>query len=416
MYQVETIVSNDKEAEMSKNLGLGLSTLLIVISLVSYIGWPKSVATATVEEQASQTPVTTEMPMDHSAHNPVDREVVTATQPITWATVSGTPEQPNEGVDQEEPSVHDMAEMVGGHNMGPVSREGVPTATEKSGGQRLEFRDVDGVKEFNLTAERVLWPIMEGVTVTAWTYNGMLPGPMIRVIEGDRVRVVVKNELPDATTIHWHGLLVENSMDGVADITQPAIEPGGVYTYEFTAEPVGSFMYHSHVETDKQIMLGLYAPLIIDPLEPEEDAPDVDVSMMLSEWRVMDGETYPAMPLAGMEPNYFTINGKAFPATETINVKVGDRVRIRLMGIGQFVHPMHLHGFPFKIVGTDGYPVPEAAQLTKDTVLVSPGERYDIEFTADRPGQWLLHCHILHHVTNNGAEPGGLIAIVNVTE
>jgi FtsP/CotA-like multicopper oxidase with cupredoxin domain len=403
---------------MSKNFGLGMGTLLFVISisLVFYIVWPNNLATATVEKQVSQTPVTTEMPLDHSAHNPVDREVVTATQPITWATVSDTPEQPNEDIDQEEPGAHDMAEMVGGHNMGPVSREGVPAAIETSGGEPLEFREVDGVKEFNLTAERVLWPIMEGVTVTAWTYNGMLPGPMIRVTEGDRVRVVVKNELPDATTIHWHGLLVENSMDGIADITQPAIEPGGVYTYEFTAEPVGSFMYHSHVETDKQIMLGLYAPLIIDPLEPEEDAPDVDVSMMLSEWRVMDGETYPAMPLAGMEPNYFTINGKAFPATETINVKVGDRVRIRLMGIGQFVHPMHLHGFPFKIVGTDGYPVPEAAQLTKDTVLVSPGERYDIEFTADRPGQWLLHCHILHHVTNDGTEPGGLVAIVNVTE
>ena len=376
---------------MSKNFALGMGTLLFVISLVSYIGWPNNVATATVEKQVSQTPTATEMPMDHSAHNPVDPEVVTATQPITWTTASSTPEQPNEVINQEEPGAHDMAEMVGGHNMGPVSREGVPAAIETSGGQPLEFREVDGVKEFNLTAERVLWPIMEGVTVTAWTYNGMLPGPMIRVTEGDRVRVVVKNELPDATTIHWHGLLVENRMDGIADITQPAIEPGGVYTYEFTAEPVGSFMYHSHVETDKQIMLGLYAPLIIDPLEPEEDAPDVDVSMMLSEWRVMDGETYPAMPLAGMEPNYFTINGK-------------------------FVHPMHLHGFPFKIVGTDGYPVPQGAQLTKDTVLVSPGERYDIEFTADRPGQWLLHCHILHHVTNDGAEPGGLVAIVNVTE
>lgn len=399
---------------MSKNFGLGMSTLLVVISLVSYVVWLNRAAT--VEAQVGQTPVATEMPMDHSAHNPAGSEVVTATKPITWATVSNIPEQND--IDEQEPSVDDMAKMEGdgGHDMGPVSREGVPAATETIGGQPLEFREVDGVKEFNLTAKRVLWPIMEGVTVTAWTYNGMLPGPMIRVTEGDRVRVVVRNELPDATTIHWHGLLVENSMDGVASITQPAIEPGKVFTYEFTAEPVGSFMYHSHVETDKQIMLGLYAPFIVDPLVPEEDAPDVDVSMMLSEWRVVDGETYPAMPLAGMDPNYFTINGKAFPATETINVRVGDRVRIRFMGIGQFVHPMHLHGFAFKIVSTDGYPVPEAAQLTKDTLLVSPGERYDIEFTADRPGQWLLHCHILHHVTNDGAEPGGLVAVVNVTE
>ena len=136
--------------------------------------------------------------------------------------------------------------------------------------------------------------------------------------------------------------------------------------------------------------------------------------MMLSEARVVDGETYPAMPMAGMEPNYFLINGKAFPATETISIKQGDRVRIRFMGIGQLVHPMHLHGMPFKIVATDGYPVPEAAQLTKDTVLVSPGERYDVEFIASEPGHWMLHCHILHHTTNDGAEPGGLMMMFDV--
>jgi FtsP/CotA-like multicopper oxidase with cupredoxin domain len=122
------------------------------------------------------------------------------------------------------------------------------------------------------------------------------------------------------------------------------------------------------------------------------------------------------VPMAGAEPNYFTINGQAFPATQTINVQRGQRVRLRLVNIGQFVHPMHLHGMPFQIVATDGYPVPEAAQLTKDTVSIAPGERYDIEFTATQPGQWLLHCHILHHTTNDGVEPGGLTLIVNVSE
>jgi FtsP/CotA-like multicopper oxidase with cupredoxin domain len=120
--------------------------------------------------------------------------------------------------------------------------------------------------------------------------------------------------------------------------------------------------------------------------------------------------------MAGMEPNYFTINGKAFPATEPIEVKKGQRVRLRFYGIGQFVHPMHLHGVPFKIVATDGHPVPEAAQLTKDTVLVSPGERYDIEFIATEVGQWMLHCHILHHTTNNNVEPGGLMLMINVVD
>ena len=175
-------------------------------------------------------------------------------------------------------------------------------------------------------------------------------------------------------------------------------------------------MYHSHFEPDVQISVGLYAPFIIDPKEPEAPAPDVDVSLMLSEWRIDDGRTFAAMPMEGMEPNYFTINGKAFPATETINVKKGERVRLRLYSIGQFVHPMHLHGVPFQIVATDGHPVPEAARLTKDTVLVSPGERYDIEFVATEPGKWMLHCHISHHTTNDNADPGGLMLVVNVTQ
>jgi FtsP/CotA-like multicopper oxidase with cupredoxin domain len=175
-------------------------------------------------------------------------------------------------------------------------------------------------------------------------------------------------------------------------------------------------MYHSHYESDVQVGLGLYAPFIIDPKEPVEPQADIDVMLMLSEWRASNGQTFAAMPMAGMEPNYFTINGKAFPATETIKARVGQRIRLRLAGIGQFVHPMHLHGVPFKIVATDGHPVPEAAQLTKDTVSVAPGERYDVEFVAAEPGEWMLHCHIPHHTTNNGDEPGGLMLVVHVTE
>ncbi len=305
---------------------------------------------------------------------------------------------------------------MGGHSMAPVPSDGVPSATETIGAQPLDY-ELDGdTKVFTLTAQAVQWPIMEGVTMTAYTYNGMVPGPLLRVTEGDKVRVVLKNELPGATTIHWHGILVPNSMDGVPGITQEAVEPGATFVYEFVAKPAGSFMYHSHTDGDTQVGLGLYAPFIIDPAQPESPAPDVDVVMMLSEARVVEEQTYEAMPMAGSEPNYFLINGKAFPATETVNVKKGDRVRIRFMGIGQFVHPMHLHGLPFKIVATDGYPVPKAAQLTKDTVLVSPGERYDVEFIATATGQWVLHCHILHHTTNDGEEPGGLMMIFDVTE
>jgi manganese oxidase len=312
---------------------------------------------------------------------------------------------------------HNMEAMPdsGGHSMEPISAEGRPASQDK-GGQPLEFREEDGVKVFEITTRPVLWKILDNVTVTAWSYNGTVPGPMIHVTEGDKVRVIVKNDLSEPTTVHWHGIEVPNAMDGVPDMTQPAIQAGETFTYEFIAKPAGTFMYHSHLASDVQVLVGLYAPFIIEPKQEPMPKPDVDVTLMLSEWRVNEGQTFAAMPMSGREPNYFTINGKAFPATETINVKKGQLVRLRLAAIGQFVHPMHLHGVPFKIVATDGHPVPEVAQLTKDTVAVTPGERYDIEFVAAEPGQWMLHCHIPHHVTNDGVEPGGLMAMINVSE
>lgn len=300
--------------------------------------------------------------------------------------------------------------------MQPIRSDGVPAATENRGAQPLNYRLENGVKVFEITARPVIWNILDNVKVTAWTYNGTVPGPMIRVTEGDKVRIIVKNELPEPTTIHWHGIEVPNAMDGVPGVTQDPIQPGQSFTYEFVAKPAGTFMYHSHYDSDVQVGVGLYAPFIIDPVKPQQPVPDVDVTLMLSEWRVVNGQTFAAMPVGGMDPNYFTINGKAFPATETINVKLGQRVRIRLANIGQFVHPMHLHGLPFQIIATDGHPVPELARLTKDTVAVAPGERYDIEFVASELGQWMLHCHILHHTTNDGSDPGGLMVMVNVTE
>jgi len=301
------------------------------------------------------------------------------------------------------------------HMMQPIGGSNVQPASDEKGGQLLDYREENGIKIFELTTKAVQWPILDNVFVTAWTYNGTVPGPMIRVTEGDQVRVIVKNELDEPTTIHWHGVEVPNAMDGVPGMTQAPIEPGETFTYEFIAKPAGTFMYHSHYEGDIQVSAGLYAPFIIDPKEPV-NPPDLDITLMISEWRVQNGRTYAAMPMSGMEPNYFTLNGKAFPFTETIQVKKGQRVRIRFIGIGQFIHPMHLHGMPFKIVATDGHPVPETAQLTKDTVSVAPGERYDIEFEATEVGQWMLHCHILHHTTNDNVEPGGLMLIINVTE
>lgn len=309
-----------------------------------------------------------------------------------------------------------MSSVAGSHMMEPIYGDHLELAKDAKGGQLIEFTLDGDTKVFELTAKAVQWPILKDVIATAWTYNGTVPGPMIRVTDGDKVRVILKNDLPQPTTIHWHGIAVPNAMDGIPDVTQKPIEPGETFTYEFIASPAGTYMYHSHYEGDIQVTAGLYAPFIIDPKEPELSPPDVDVDLMISEMLIKDDQTYAAMPMAGMEPNYFTINGKAYPETETINVKKGQLVRLRLTAIGQFVHPIHLHGVPFKIVATDGHPVPKAAQLTKDTVLVSPGERYDIEFIATETGQWMLHCHILHHTTNDNVEPGGLMLMINVTE
>lgn len=311
-------------------------------------------------------------------------------------------------------------DMANDH-MSPIPLASAPEATEQTGGQPLSFREEEGVKVFELTAVPIRWPILDAegqqVVVTAWTYNGTVPGPMIRVTEGDKVRIIVQNDLPEATSIHWHGIPVPNDMDGVPPITQAAIQPGESFVYEFTAPPAGSFMYHSHVDTDRQVMAGLYAPFIVDSQEPEADPPAADVMWMLSEWRVgADGETYPAMPMAGAEPNYFTINGKAFPNTEPVVVKQGDRVRIRLAGIGQFTHPMHLHGMNFRIVAYDGVSLPPEQQIVRNVVPVNPGEVIDIEFIADNPGTWVFHCHVLHHVTNDNVEPGGLIGVIQVEE
>lgn len=304
--------------------------------------------------------------------------------------------------------------LAGEKAMEAIPDAGVPSATQEAGLQELPYKMESGVKVFSLTAAPVRWPILKDTVVTAWAYNGMVPGPLIRATNGDKVRILVKNNLTEPTTIHWHGVQVPNNMDGIPDETQEPIAPGETFTYEFVAKPAGTYWYHSHFDSDKQISVGLSGAFIIDPVGGLASKPDIDKVFMLNEWRVIDGQTYASMPATGMDGNFFTINGKAFPNTENVTAKVGQKVRLRFIGSGQMIHPMHLHGFPFKIVATDGNDVPESAQWTKDVVSVAPGERYDIEFTPDRPGKWMLHCHIPHHTTNDHEEPGGLMLMINV--
>jgi manganese oxidase len=326
----------------------------------------------------------------------------------------------------QEPT-HDMPGMMGmehgpegmgGHDMSPVDVSEAPAAgPEARGGQLLQPTLRDGVKEFELSTGVVRWSILPDLEVGAYAYNGQVPGPLIRVQPGDRIRVRVKNDLPNATTVHWHGLVLPIEQDGVPELSQPPIEPGGEHSYEFDVPNTpGTYFYHTHFNADRQQPLGLYGALIIgDPAGPLDVAHEQVIT--LGEWTVIGSESYPAMQLEDMLPNYFTFNGKSYPATETVQAKVGERILFRLIGSGQFIHPIHIHGGPFEIVATDGNPVPASARLTKDTVLVGPGERYDVVWTARNPGKWLLHCHINHHVTNDGAEAqggGGMTMIIDV--
>ena len=291
--------------------------------------------------------------------------------------------------------------------MGKSSVLDLPLKNSLDRVNRLSFIEKDNVKEFQLSAEPKRWVYGKDESILAWGYNGQVPGPEIRVTEGDKVRIIFKNNLPKSTTIHWHGIDVPNNQDGVPGVTQEPIKPGETFTYEFVAKPSGTRFYHthgtSHSDEAQQLDMGLSGAFIIEPKIKE--IYDKEYTLLLDEWEVLpDGSNAALMSgehnmiTHSMNYNLFTINGKAFPYTETINVKQGDKVLIRLINVGSStIHPMHLHGQSFKIVSTDGNPVPKEAQLTKDTLLIAPGERYDIEVIANNPGNWILHCHELHH-------------------
>ncbi|CCJ07398.1 DUF4396 domain-containing protein [Methylocystis sp. SC2] len=286
------------------------------------------------------------------------------------------------------------------------------------GDRELPFTMDAGVKVFELAASVIRWRILPDVAVDAYAYNGQIPGPRIHIREGDRIRIRVRNDLPEGTTVHWHGLILPNAMDGASDITQAPIPPGGVFDYEFTAKQHGTYFYHPHAEPDRTQALGLYGALIIDPAAPAEDAADHDYVIQLQEWLWRDGLTFPAMPMDGMQPNYFTINGKSYPSTETIRMKRGETLKVRFIGTNNgFIHPMHIHGGPFEVVARDGETLARSARYLADTVNVGPGQRYDVIWRAQERGKWLIHCHIPHHTSNDNAETkggGGLMAIIEV--
>ncbi len=267
-------------------------------------------------------------------------------------------------------------------------------------GTSLPFKIVGGVKVFHLIAEEFEHEFAPGLKAKGWGYNGRTPGPTIEAVEGDRLRIYVTNKLPEATTVHWHAILLPNGMDGVAGLTQKRIEPGETFKYEFTIRQHGTGMYHPHFDEMTQMGLGMMGMFVIHPRKPQGPKIDRDFAIMLSEWRIDPGASRPN-PNEMTDFNVLTLNSKAFPGTAPLVVKVGDRVRIRIGNLGAMDHhPIHLHGYQFKITQTDGGQIDPAGQQPETTVLVAVGTTRTIEFVADEPGDWALHCHMTHHVMN----------------
>ena len=263
-----------------------------------------------------------------------------------------------------------------------------PAKTKGKGGVPLKPEVLDnGTKVFELTAEAIEWETEPGNVIEAYAYNGMIPGPQIEAELGDRVRIILHNELPEPTTIHHHGLTVPADMDGVPVISQDAVMPGESFTYEFTVRNSGSNMYHSHFNAQKQVPMGLLGAFIV----PDADDPsvDLDYTMILN-----DG------------PLGYTLNGKGFPATEPVAVSRRQVVRVRYMNEGLQIHPMHLHGIPQTVIARDGHLLKRPYKA--DTILVAPGERVDVLVRANQSGAWAFHCHILNHAEG----PDGMFGMV----
>ncbi len=269
-------------------------------------------------------------------------------------------------------------------------------------GNKAEYKIVEGVKVFHLIAEPIEWEVAGGLIIHTWGYNGSVPGPLIEVAQGDRVRIYVTNKLPASTTVHWHGVLIICGMDGVSGLTQPAIPPGQTFLYEFIFPDSGTFMYHPHHDTMTQEGMGLTGMIIVHKREPDpEKRPDRDFSIMLHEWSIDVGTSKPN-PLVMADFNILTMNGKVMPDTEPLVAKLGDTVWIRYGNLSATDHhPIHLHGYSFKTIGTDGgWASDKSVLVPETTVLVPVGVVKVTEFLANNPGDWIFHCHMTHHTMN----------------
>jgi FtsP/CotA-like multicopper oxidase with cupredoxin domain len=267
--------------------------------------------------------------------------------------------------------------------------------------------------EFTIVAKEATHQLRNDVTLPVYTYNGSVPGTEIRVKEGENVKIHLRNELSEPVTIHWHGYPVPNDMDGIPGVTMNAVQPGETFTYEFKATVPGTYWYHSHQDSVNQVDKGLYGALIVEPKEKEHI--DRDYTLVLDEWmsQPMDHHqnenhashrnndnghqmAHGSSSMMGHDMSMydiFTINGKSGNLIEPLKVKQGERVKLRLINAGYMSHKLHLHGHDFKVTTIDGQPLKEPKLIKDELLAIAPGERYDIEFTADNPGEWYLECH-----------------------
>lgn len=274
-------------------------------------------------------------------------------------------------------------------------------------------------RQFSMVIEDTILKLVDKQTFYAFSFNGQSPGPLLHVKEGDDVEIEIENQTTLPHTIHWHGLYQRGTWknDGVPDVTQPAIPPGETFTYRFKAEPSGTMWYHCHVNVNEHVaMRGMWGPFIIDPKDPPPIEKEVtkDYIMMFSSWASAWAKKPGYGGVPGDVPDFFTINGKAYPDTQPLRIKEGDVVRIRLIGAGDELHSIHIHGHLFEVYAKDGRPLPNP--YLADTILFGPGERYDLILRADNPGIWMVHDHIDKHTTNGSSPMGGMMTTIEYEE
>ncbi len=266
-------------------------------------------------------------------------------------------------------------------------------------GWTLPWRMNKGWKEFHLIAEPVKREIAPGMVANLWGYNGQSPGPTLECVEGDKLRIFVTNKLPEHTTIHWHGVLLPNGMDGVGGLTQPHIQSGKTYVYEFEMGKSGTFMYHPHADEMLQMAMGMMGFIVVHPKNPRLMPVDRDYVFLINAYDVDPGSYTPKVNTM-LDFNLWTWNSRAFPGIDPLVARLNDKVRVRMGNLTMTNHPIHLHGTTFEVAGTDGGWVPKSARWPEVTVDIAVGQMRTIEFIAERPGDWAFHCHKSHHTMN----------------